>query len=107
MPRSPPFNAQADCMGEEGAHGAACCHSHEIPASQHKEKHGFAVMVASLALRRDEGTEGLVSDMRGACREPELDRSGLLTWQGRTHAPASCLCEEAPWEATIDQVVAK
>ncbi len=43
--------------------------------------------------------------MRGACREPELDRSGLSTWQGRTHAPAPCLCQKAPREAMIEQVV--
>ena len=44
-------------------------------------------------------------DVRGACREPELDRSGLSTWQGRTHAPAPCQCEEAPWEATTEHAV--
>ena len=43
--------------------------------------------------------------MRGACREPELGRSGFSTWQGRTRAPAPCWREEAPWEATIEQVV--
>ena len=30
-------------------------------------------------------------DVRGACREPELGRSDLSTWQGKTHAPAACL----------------
>ena len=64
MLMSPPFNAQADCTGEKEARGAACRPPHEIPANQHKEEHGFAVMVASLPLvapRGSEGTEGLVS----------------------------------------------
>ena len=41
MLRSPPFNVQADCTGEEEARGAACRPPHEIPANQHKGKHGL------------------------------------------------------------------
>ena len=41
MLRSPPFNAQANCTGEEEARGAACYPPHEIPANQYKEKHGL------------------------------------------------------------------
>ena len=43
--------------------------------------------------------------MRGACHEPELDHSGLSTWQGWTRGLVLCQCEEAPWEATTEQVV--
>ena len=63
MLRSPSFNVQADYLEEVGAHGAAWCYPRDVPASQHKEKHGFAVMVASLPLvvpQRGEGTEGLM-----------------------------------------------
>ena len=54
---------QANCTKETEAQGAAWCYSRDIPASQHKEKHGFAVMVASLPLvapRGGEDTEGLM-----------------------------------------------
>ena len=60
MLRSPPFNVQADFLEEERARGSASYYPREVPAGHHEEKHGSAVMVASLALRRDEGTEGLV-----------------------------------------------
>ena len=50
MLRSPPFYVQVDYLEEVGARGAAWYYPRDIPASKHKEKHGFAVMVASLPL---------------------------------------------------------
>ena len=43
--------------------------------------------------------------MRGACREPELDRSGLSTLQGQTQAQAPCQREQLPWWVTIEKVI--
>ena len=50
MLRSHPFNVQVDYLEEVGTDGAAWCYPHDIPASQHKGKHSFAVMVVSLPL---------------------------------------------------------
>ena len=44
-------------------------------------------------------------DVRGACREPELDRSGLSTLQGRTRAQAPCQREQLPWWVAIEQTI--
>ena len=43
--------------------------------------------------------------MCGACREPELDRSGLSMLQGWTRAQAPCQREQLPWWLTIEQVI--
>ena len=40
-----------------------------------------------------QGTEGLVRWRHAGLPWPELDHSDLSVWQGRTHAPAPCLCE--------------
>ena len=62
MLRSPPFNAQANCMGEEGARGTARCNPQEVPAG-YARRAQVATTIAGLLLiapQEDEGTEGLV-----------------------------------------------
>ena len=108
MLRSPPFNAQADCKGGEGARGATCCYPQEIPTSQHKERHSSPLWLPVCHRLLHEEMEALRAwrgDVRGACREPELDRSGLSMLQGWTRAQAPGQREQLPWWLTIEQVI--